>query len=123
MLGFLRTAELDDPQPVPQRPEQQATRYNELLALNDISVSFLRSIKAALLATAPPADRRSRDQRARLYTRGRQLGLVFQQPHSVENAAAVGLRSISAPDRSELEQHFQGLPGARFLFEALPEDS
>ena len=48
---------------------------------------------------------------------------MFQQPHSAENEAAVGLRNLSATDSSELAQHLQGLPGAQFLFEALPEES
>jgi len=122
-LSFLRTAQLDDPQPLEPQPERQAARYVDLLATNDLSAASLTAIKAALLAPAPPKNSLSRDQRSRLYTRGRQLGLVFEQPRSVQEAAAVGLRSISAADRSDLVQHFQGLPGARFLFEALPEDS
>jgi len=122
-LSFLRTTQLDDPQPLPPLPERQATRYNDLLATADLSAASIKDIKAALLAPAPPTGSLSRDRRSRLYTQGRQLGLVFEQPRSVEEASAVGLRNISAADRSELVQHFQDLPGARFLFEALPEDS
>ena len=122
-LSFLRTAQLDDPQPLEPQPERQAARYVDLLATNDLSAASVTAIKAALLSPAPPKNSLSRDQRSRLYTRGRQLGLVFEQPRSVQEAAAVGLRGISATDRSDLVQHFQGLPGARFLFEALPEDS
>jgi hypothetical protein len=122
-LSFLRTAQLDDPQPVPPLPERQAARYVELLATNDLSAASLLSIKTALLAPPLPTGSLSLDQRARLYTKGSQLGPVFRQPHSVEHAAAVGLRNISAADRSELALHFQGLPGAQFLFDTVPQDS
>ena len=91
--------------------------------MNDVDDSFLQAIKGRLTGARPPSQVRSRDQRARIFTRGRHLGLVFQQPASMEQAAALGLRNIAAADRSELVQHVQDLPGARLLFEALPDES
>jgi len=68
---------------------------------NVLDENLVQLVKERLSAIRPPAEIRS-------------------LPGPLQAAASTGLKNVSAEDRA---RHVRGLPGARFLFEALSDES